>query len=1395
MGRKDCVARSLYICAYVIMAIGMPCFIVWVCLAMPPILIPDDMINLPANGLTIRFNERYGFVYYGFVFCIFMGFFAQSLAFFPGLINAVDAPPTSDKFFGSNGSVLQEAFRQVCALTAFSVAASEPKSLILRNWVGKLTMASRLRRVHPTLQPNSFHISAELANFGSADLPLLVDAFADEKHSGATRSLWEAWAAFASTSPEPLFLGKWASCQENMSMQEAMHGSDPFDPVMLHRDCGLPIEQVAAVLGCDLEKLQRKVDVLVADAQLAVSPTDLQLPWLGESPQVRMSQESLSAFTALRNAYCQGPEAHTKADDVVLERRFSFHDQAVVMFYASRAKPHETNSSQLKKRTIAEDHWVCLSEAYFTPLRPERKEAKCPFWTWARTAFCDERKSDWENLRRCYARVHSVCDGRVQLCDLSEGMRLYLNECPRLPDDASREDFTLPNVCLEPYISARGKAGALNFTVRLLASRNVLARQSLFAIFDARHMPHKKFWYWAMPSFFLEQPEGGFELNSRVSFVQAPQTFAKMPGTTDYLDLQNGFFYNVMNNMRNKAGAVTSCGTNAVWLLPGKDRLPYVGQNSDGVLWQFPFFEELTKIEDTATSHRCIAEGKYSLYVNPRAELSDEDGAFHPACVGVAKQGPDYLAALERWCEGAVQLFWVTLVRGPGRGPCVAIFMYFCAWLALLYWLVFGQPLFFCSKHSPMTPLLCEPFASLYDTLQYNYKRDYDQNEAWKLIAGKVAVQLLESWLWIGLFFVGSTVVLARVVSWGLLARYVVLFDNMVNYTSSLTCFYWVLVNVYLVLGFESPFRFDIAWLCVWFSLLTACRWSLLYSAKSQGNCEGLSLWRSQALWLLNAPGQVMAMLQGTKAAYDIVVRSVDKSWWIDPKELVKGLAKVWSILVFFFAPMSVAVVAWSWSHGKLLQQQVVSTVLLFYTACQIARPMAYIWDWHRPLRSRLPSALPAKNARGSTVVTTTLRALVEVVLPIAVAVALLASQPTPPSMLNLTPVARHGWLRIEGTQIIDEYGQPAVLHGVSLFWSQWEPRYWNYQTVRWLRDDWNASLVRAAMGVELDVDGYLRHPDLEKNKVERIVQACIANGVYVIIDWHVEQIRRGTDVDKNTTDTGGHDKVHKVAARDFFAEMSQRYGDHPNVLYELWDEPTAESWSKEIKTYYEETMAIIRSGERSARRRRDPTIAAKTQGLVILGTRHYSADVDDASEDPVDGENFAYALHFYQVAKPKDREWFRVRTWNALSRGAPIFVSEWGSSACDRCSVEIDSEESLLWLSFLEAYNISSANWAVSDKDESCSLLRPGANPSGDWPLDQISPAGKFIRSYMRGELKSPPGGGCAGHICPPCGNYSYAECMKGNATAHCGYCNFCCQQDKNTTATTTEAFDKALV
>ena len=122
------------------------------------------------------------------------------------------------------------------------------------------------------------------------------------------------------------------------------------------------------------------------------------------------------------------------------------------------------------------------------------------------------------------------------------------------------------------------------------------------------------------------------------------------------------------------------------------------------------------------------------------------------------------------------------------------------------------------------------------------------------------------------------------------------------------------------------------------------------------------------------------------------------------------------------------------------------------------------------------------------------------------------------------TPVARYGALRVQGNQILGATNQPVSLAGNSLFWSNngWGgERYYSANVVGWLKNSWNASIVRAAMGVD-EAGGYLENPAREKAKVKTVVDACIAAGLYVIIDWHSHQAEQ-----------------HQAQAIAFFQEMA----------------------------------------------------------------------------------------------------------------------------------------------------------------------------------------------------------------------------------------------------------------
>ncbi|HYN95290.1 MAG TPA: RICIN domain-containing protein, partial [Pilimelia sp.] len=109
------------------------------------------------------------------------------------------------------------------------------------------------------------------------------------------------------------------------------------------------------------------------------------------------------------------------------------------------------------------------------------------------------------------------------------------------------------------------------------------------------------------------------------------------------------------------------------------------------------------------------------------------------------------------------------------------------------------------------------------------------------------------------------------------------------------------------------------------------------------------------------------------------------------------------------------------------------------------------------------------------------------------------AAPPPPPT--SGTPVARFGQLRVCGTRMCASNGSQVQLRGVSSMWLNWESRGYaeNLTALRWMRDNWGLTVIRAAMGVE-PAGAYLSDPARARGQVERIINNAVAAGVYVIV-------------------------------------------------------------------------------------------------------------------------------------------------------------------------------------------------------------------------------------------------------------------------------------------------------
>ncbi len=293
-------------------------------------------------------------------------------------------------------------------------------------------------------------------------------------------------------------------------------------------------------------------------------------------------------------------------------------------------------------------------------------------------------------------------------------------------------------------------------------------------------------------------------------------------------------------------------------------------------------------------------------------------------------------------------------------------------------------------------------------------------------------------------------------------------------------------------------------------------------------------------------------------------------------------------------------------------------------------------------------------------------------------------------------PVKEHGKLSVAGTQLLDEKGKPVVLRGMSYGWHCLWPRFYNDGSVNWLAKDWYASVVRAAMGIELGPDSYLKKPEWSKEKIRAVIDQAIKDDIYVIVDWHSHN-------------------VNLEAAKAFFAEISAAYSRYPHVIYEIFNEPDHESWP-EVKAYSAELIKTIRAN--------DP------DNIILVGSPHWDQDLHLVADDPLTGfSNIMYSLHYYAATH---KQALRDRGDYALNKGIPLFISECAGMEATGDG-PVNYSEWQRWIDWSEERKISWVIWSISDKAETCSVLKPTADSSGNWDQRDLKESGVKAREYLR--------------------------------------------------------------
>jgi len=297
-------------------------------------------------------------------------------------------------------------------------------------------------------------------------------------------------------------------------------------------------------------------------------------------------------------------------------------------------------------------------------------------------------------------------------------------------------------------------------------------------------------------------------------------------------------------------------------------------------------------------------------------------------------------------------------------------------------------------------------------------------------------------------------------------------------------------------------------------------------------------------------------------------------------------------------------------------------------------------------------------------------------------------------------PVCLNGQLRVNGNQLVNKAGIPPQLRGVSLSWSIWGgKKYYNPEVIEWLCSDFKITLLRASMGVQPD-GGYLKNREEQMKLMITVIDKAISEGIYVLIDWH------------------DHNADHHLAeSKTFFAFMAQKYAKVPNVIYEIFNEPSKQSWEI-VKNYSIEVIKTIRQYDK--------------KNIIVVGSPRWDQDVDVAASDPILGfDNLVYSFHFYS-SDPNHQEKLRTKAELAMKKGIALFVTEWGVGESNGNGV-FNREKTSIWLEWMEKNHLSWANWSVTDTNETTALMLKGASINGGWKSEQLTESGKYIREKLR--------------------------------------------------------------
>ena len=263
-----------------------------------------------------------------------------------------------------------------------------------------------------------------------------------------------------------------------------------------------------------------------------------------------------------------------------------------------------------------------------------------------------------------------------------------------------------------------------------------------------------------------------------------------------------------------------------------------------------------------------------------------------------------------------------------------------------------------------------------------------------------------------------------------------------------------------------------------------------------------------------------------------------------------------------------------------------------------------------------------------------------------------------------------HGKLSVVGPDLVDSKGEKFQLIGLSTHGLQWCGQFIKLGTFEALRDEFGINVIRLSLYPE---EGGYATESMQSLLYKRLcdgIDYATALDMYVLIDWHMLG-----------------ENFHAPLAKKFFTELTTKYKGYDNLLFEIFNEPYGDKITTDTCRTYANVLI--------------PAIRANSDGVIIVGGPHWSAELKGWASNPLPYDNLMYTYHFYAGSGSGSNV---LKTY--YNKGLPIFVTEHGGMNSDGDG-PVNLENVKQWWSVMDELNMSYVAWNISNTKGSASIFK----------------------------------------------------------------------------------------